>query len=223
MGRYICGIYLSIIVLLYPQSGLTGEDPGVAKAGEAVVARVCANCHGMNGLAVQGGNSAISPIITAQKEDYLVARLMDYRAGKIQHPQMSLIANMISEQDIQDVSEWYSLINISSPIFGKSAAEIDRLSENFSDKALSGKDKVVQACASCHGIDGRAIPSTEAILAPNLVPQEKHVLEFRLRDYKSGRKNHPVMTPIAKGLSDQEIENISEWYGSIEFSLQESK
>lgn len=220
MDKYFSGIYLSIIVLIYPQHGLAGGDTG-AEAGKAVVARVCANCHGLNGLAVQGGNSAISPIITAQKKEYLVARLMDYRSGEIQHPQMSLIANMISEQDIQEVSEWYSRIKISSPVFGKSAAEIDNLSEKLSDKAKAGKDRAIQACASCHGIDGRAIPSTEALLAPNLMPQEKHVLEFRLRDYKSGRKNHPVMTPIAKGLSDKEIENISEWYGGIEFSLQE--
>ena len=48
----------------------------------------------MNGVAASGGNSVIVPNITAQHKDYLIAKLKDYKTGKIQHPQMSVIANM---------------------------------------------------------------------------------------------------------------------------------
>jgi cytochrome c553 len=64
------------------------------------------------GQATSGGNSAFSPKLTPQSKDYLVARLNAYRSGTIQHPQMSLIAQMISEQDIENVAAWYSGIEI---------------------------------------------------------------------------------------------------------------
>ena len=48
-----------------------------------------------------------------QQKDYLIAKLKDYRSGKINHPQMSLIAQMLSDEDIENVSEWYSKIKIS--------------------------------------------------------------------------------------------------------------
>ena len=73
---------------------------------------VCAACHGLNGQATTAGNSVIIPNITAQNKEYLVARLKGYKSGKIQHAQMTVIAGMLSEKDINDVSEWYSKIKI---------------------------------------------------------------------------------------------------------------
>ena len=35
-----------------------------------------------------------------------------YKSGKIQHDQMTIVAGMLSDQDIEDVSEWYSRIKI---------------------------------------------------------------------------------------------------------------
>ena len=59
------------------------------------------------------GNSVIIPNITAQQKNYLIARLKSYKSGEIKHPQMTVVAKMLSEQDINDVSEWYSKIKIS--------------------------------------------------------------------------------------------------------------
>ena len=44
--------------------------------------------------------------------DYLTLKLQDYKSGKLQHPQMTLIAQMLSEKDIVNVSEWYSRIKV---------------------------------------------------------------------------------------------------------------
>ena len=73
---------------------------------------ICSACHGMDGRAASGGNSVIVPNITAQHKDYLIQKLTDYKSGKIQHAQMTVIAGMLSEQDIENVSEWYSRIKI---------------------------------------------------------------------------------------------------------------
>ena len=84
--------------------------------GKEIAASICSTCHGLDGKATTGGNSAITPNITAQQKDYLIAKLKDYKSLKIDHPQMSLIAQMLSDEDIEDVSEWYSSIIISIKI-----------------------------------------------------------------------------------------------------------
>ena len=80
--------------------------------GKKKAQQICSACHGMNGVAASGGNSVIVPNITAQHKDYLIAKLTEYKSGKLQHAQMSVIANMLTEQDINNVSEWYSRIKI---------------------------------------------------------------------------------------------------------------
>jgi len=80
--------------------------------GKEKAAIVCSACHGMDGQAVSGGNSPLTPNITAQEKEYLLAKLKDYKSGKINHPQMSLIAQMLSDEDIENVSEWYSSITV---------------------------------------------------------------------------------------------------------------
>jgi len=81
--------------------------------GKEKAATACSGCHGMDGRAISGGNSSLTPNITAQEKEYLLAKLKDYKSGKINHPQMTLIAQMLSDKDIENVAEWYSNIKIS--------------------------------------------------------------------------------------------------------------
>lgn len=90
------------------QSNLSAELQNGKKKAKAI----CSACHGLDGQAAAGGNSVIIPNITAQHKDYLIARLKAYKAGKIQHDQMTIIAGMLSEQDIENVAEWYSRVKI---------------------------------------------------------------------------------------------------------------
>ena len=82
------------------------------RQGKAKVEVICASCHGLDGVAASGGNSVIIPNLTAQHKDYLIAKLKDYKSGKINHPQMTLIAQMLTDEEISSVSEWYSRIKI---------------------------------------------------------------------------------------------------------------
>tara|TARA_Y100000590_G_C15415330_1_gene899182 strand:- start:464 stop:808 length:345 start_codon:yes stop_codon:yes gene_type:complete len=100
-------LYLLFICLVANISAASDLLLGKEKA-----AAVCSACHGLDGQAASGGNSPLIPNITAQQKDYLIAKLKDYKSGKINHPQMSLIAQMLTEEDIKNVSEWYSNIKI---------------------------------------------------------------------------------------------------------------
>ena len=104
--------FFLIILVLFTPSVFAEELSKEMQNGKLKVQTVCVTCHGMNGQATGAGNSVIIPNITAQEKNYMVARLKAYKAGEIKHPQMSVVAQMLSEQDINDVAEWYSKIKI---------------------------------------------------------------------------------------------------------------
>ena len=82
------------------------------KDGKLKAAQICSACHGLNGTAASGGNSPLVPNISGQNKDYLIVKLKEYKTNKIQHPQMSMIAQMLTDKDIEDVSNWYSSIKV---------------------------------------------------------------------------------------------------------------
>ena len=104
--------FFLIVVILSASSVFAEELSKEMQNGKLKVQTVCVTCHGMNGQATGAGNSVIIPNITAQEKNYMVARLKAYKAGEIKHPQMSVVAQMLTEQDINDVAEWYSKIKI---------------------------------------------------------------------------------------------------------------
>jgi cytochrome c553 len=75
---------------------------------------------------------------------------------------------------------------------------------------LAGKEKA-KACAVCHGAMG--IASNPG--APHLAAQPAVYLIEQMKDYRSGKRKNPVMSVIAKPLSDQDISDIAAWYASL--------
>ena len=82
------------------------------RLGKEKVQTICSACHGLDGVSASGGNSLIIPNLTAQHKDYLIAKLKDYKSKKLDHPQMTIIAQMLTDEEITAVSEWYSRIKI---------------------------------------------------------------------------------------------------------------
>ena len=80
--------------------------------GRTIAENICSVCHGVNGQANTGGNSVLVPHLTAQNEFYLIEKLKDYKSKKLEHYQISLIADMLSFDDIKNVSKWYLSIKI---------------------------------------------------------------------------------------------------------------
>ena len=84
------------------------------RLGKEKVETICSACHGLDGVSASGGNSVIIPNLTAQHKDYLIAKLKDYKSKKLDHPQMTIIAQMLTDEEIAAVSEWYSRIKITA-------------------------------------------------------------------------------------------------------------
>ncbi len=68
----------------------------------------------------------------------------------------------------------------------------------------------VQACIGCHGQDGN---STSPIF-PKLAGQHAQYLENALKAYRDGFRRNDMMSRFAKGLTDEEIKQIAQYYAS---------
>lgn len=80
----------------------------------------------------------------------------------------------------------------------------------------AGRAKSDMMCANCHGADGTAtLPG-----AANLAGQQSEYLREQLRAFRSGARQNPQMSVVAKNLSDADIENLSGWYASIKVTVQ---
>ena len=93
------------------------------QAGKAKAAQICSNCHGLYGQATTAGNSAVVPNLSAQKREFIITRLQDFQSGARQSDQMSFIVKMLSADDITNIADWYSgvEVNVIDPLQALSA------------------------------------------------------------------------------------------------------
>jgi cytochrome c553 len=90
-------------------------------------------------------------------------------------------------------------------------------SAGWARDAAAGKIKVQQACATCHGLYGKA----QMPMTPNLAGQVPDYMAYQIRNYKTGKRAHEVMSVIAKSLSEEDIENVVAWYTSIKVTVEQ--
>lgn len=67
-------------------------------------------------------------------------------------------------------------------------------------------------CAGCHGAQGEG---NAAGGFPRIAGQAQTYLARQLASYADGSRNNAVMTPIAKGLSAQQAQEVSAYYASL--------
>lgn len=67
----------------------------------------CAACHGGNGISLIPSY----PNLAGQKEQYLASSLKAYRDGGRKHPVMTQMAANLSDDDIANLSAYFSSLN----------------------------------------------------------------------------------------------------------------
>ncbi len=73
-----------------------------------------------------------------------------------------------------------------------------------------GQDLSTQVCAACHTADGsRGSPAN-----PILQGQHPEYLAKQLAEFKSGKRNNPIMKGFAATLSDTDMLNVSTFYAA---------
>ncbi|MGH8728773.1 MAG: c-type cytochrome [Burkholderiales bacterium] len=76
-----------------------------------------------------------------------------------------------------------------------------------------------QVCATCHGADGNSVIPQY----PSLAGQHASYIEKQLRDFKSGARKSPIMGPIAKQLSDEQIKKWADFFAQQERTPQPAR
>jgi cytochrome c553 len=66
-------------------------------------------------------------------------------------------------------------------------------------------------CQGCHGQDGNMMLEADY---PKLGGQHYDYLVVALQAYRSGERDHAIMSSFARDLSDQQIRDLSAWYAS---------
>lgn len=159
------------------------------------IANMCRTCHGVDGYA----QIPIAPHIGGEPEEYLEAQLMAFKTGAREHEMMSVVTAGLSAQQISDVAAWYGA--------HRAVATLpDGVDENDAPAA----------CVSCHGADGISI----LLDAPNLAGEVNIYIDTQLKAFRTGKRQHEIMSEIAAELTDEEIREVADWYANVQLEIE---
>lgn len=86
-------------------------------------------------------------------------------------------------------------------------------SASAADSALlaAGQKKSV-ICTACHGAKGaKPLPNT-----PKLAGQKAEVIARALHEFKTGKRASAMMSPMARPLSEQDIQALAAYFSSVQ-------
>ena len=188
-------LVLSVVLTMwsFSQVAYAGGDPEAGK----LKAYTCTGCHGIPGYKNSYPMYKV-PKIGGQNIAYLKTALSAYRSGTRRHPTMMLHAESLSEADIDDITAWVSTSKTAQTAVA-------------AQPTTAGPENV-QLCQTCHGADGRGADPAYPVLAG----QHSSYIKRALMDYRSGSRENAIMGGFAANLSDREIEDLAQWYSSME-------
>jgi cytochrome c553 len=177
---------------------------GDAAAGQAKSA-ICAACHGVD------GNSMVPtwPKLAGQHEQYLVRQATLIKAGARMVPEMAGITPGLTEQDIEDLSAYFSSQTNNGGVADPLKVELgERIYR--AGNAETG----VPACMACHGPAGEGNPLAGY---PVLAGQHSVYTAKMLKGFRAGENwgekdaQSQIMNGSAAHLTDEEIEAVASY------------
>ncbi len=174
---------------------VAAEVVGDPEAGRNLAGQ-CRTCHGIDGFA----KIPIAPHIGGEPAGYIAAQLTAFRDGVRTHEMMSVVAKSLSDQQIWDLAAWYGSHKATAEMTADAAG-------------------APEVCVACHGDNGIGLAED----VPNLAGETNIYIDTQLKAFRSGKRTHEVMTPIASELTDAEIRSAADWYASVKVEIESSK
>jgi cytochrome c553 len=195
----------------YRELALGGLEPApqsgrdIAATGASVDAvGACARCHGID---QRRPASHLVPLLHGQPEEFLAAALRAYAQGTRRSGIMEPIAAELKTDSIAKLAAYYSRLDVPSSAHVSAAAERGRPLATQGDPNTR-----IPACVTCH--DAGALP-----MFPRLAGQNAAYMANRLRLWKAGVVSptdlEAIMAPIARLLSEQQIDEVSAYFAAI--------
>ncbi|NOZ55010.1 MAG: hypothetical protein GXP08_18040 [Gammaproteobacteria bacterium] len=189
-------------------AALASAIPGVSSVGNVAagmaVAKLCAKCHGLDGVSARSG----APFIAGFEQDYLIRSMLAYADGSRKHKIMEATVATLSPQDLADVSIYYT--QLKTPWKGAIRGEASKQSLRNKKIIAAGK-AIAPRCNSCHGPDGNAIKDG---LIPSIAGMSMEYFFLALKSYFTGARQHEVMKVFKHSTSDQDIKNLAAYYAT---------
>jgi cytochrome c553 len=188
---------------------------GDAQAG-AGKAAVCAACHGAQGVAIAPN----FPNLAGQSATYLYAQLKEFHDGQRNDPVMTGQAAALSDTDMRDLASHYASL---AP---KPAGQADANSRGAQLFLAGDPAQGIPPCQGCHGPTAlgpqphpSSAPQPPWATFPHLRGQSGLYLTKQLGDFKSGARagssNAKVMHGVAQTLSDDDVQALSNYLGTL--------
>lgn len=190
------------------RTAISNMPEGDVERGRALnKSMMCASCHGEAGIAPTQN----WPHVAGQKADYTYKIMLDYKSGLRDEDNRSVmmktLAQMMNEQQMSDIAAYYASLPL--PTSAKEKNEALATAEQLVRKG--DRKRMITPCASCHGLHGQG----GIFAASALAGQNKPAFIRAMQLYKNGKRNNDVnqvMSQFAKKLTDNEIEQLAEYY-----------
>ncbi len=184
-----------------PAAPTAKADPA---KGKVLVEQVCAACHGADGNSVAAAN----PSLAGQHADYIVKQLTEFKSGKRNNAIMLGMASSLSDQDMKNVAAWFGTQKPKA----REAQDPKTMEAGRAIYRTGIASAKVPACMACHGPAGNGMPSQY----PRVGSQFGSYIEAQMLAFKKGeRANNPIMTDIAKRMSDNDIKTVSNYISGL--------
>jgi cytochrome c553 len=174
--------------------GAAKADP---VAGERLAAARCVSCHSSS----ETIHSTL-PLLEGQPKAAFIAQWRAFRERKRTAPAMLGLADELSEQEVNDLAEYYAALLPPRPAEGSSGSD--------SGRALADRLR----CADCHG---PALQGTNAGAA-RLAGQKARYTVWSLQLMRGGTRSHGTAAtpdPLFADLSNAEIESLAAHFASL--------
>ncbi len=168
--------------------GGADHSKDAAYAEGELVAAVCIDCHGENGVSTTPG----IPSLAGQQPVYLIVATQEYKDGSRGHVEKKEMLEGLGQIDIEKMAMYFA-----------SQVPPVREAPPFGDPAAG--EPLSASCGACHGARGVSYDP----MVPSLASQEPNYLMAAIKAYRNHERVHEDMITDK---SDQEIEDITAYY-----------
>lgn len=117
---------------------------------------------------------------------------------------------------VKKITSWLSVGLISAAALSGCDTQTSETQESAQQSAVESEEVdprgeiLALSCASCHGTDGKSVG-----ILPGFYGKSASYLKTALMEFKNDERYSTVMGRHAKGYTDEEIELIAEYFGSL--------
>jgi cytochrome subunit of sulfide dehydrogenase len=90
------------------------------------------------------------------------------------------------------------------------SAALPAASASANADAIPAGARLAATCTGCHGTNG----ATQGNTLPPLAGQPKETLLAALKDFKAGKRPATIMTQLAKGYTDEQLESLAAYFAT---------